>query len=38
MLKLTVQYFCHMMQNADLSEETRCWERLNTGGEGGGRG
>ena len=38
MLKLIVQYFCHLMQKDDLLEETGCWERLNTGGEGGDRG
>ena len=38
MLKLKLQYFGHLIQRADLLEETRCWERLKEGGEGGNRG
>ena len=38
MLKLKFQYFGHLMQRANPLEQTRCWERLRVGGEGGDRG
>ena len=38
MPKLKLQYFGHLMRRADSLERPRCWERLTTGGEGGGRG
>ena len=38
MLKLTLQYFGHLMQRTDSFEKTWCWERLKAGGEGDDRG
>ena len=42
MLKLKLQYFCHLMRRADSFEKTLmgpwCWERLRVGGEGDDRG
>ena len=38
MLKLKRQYFDHLLQTADLLENTWCWERLKAGGEGDDRG
>ena len=37
MLKLKLQYFCHLMGRADSFEKTLCWERLRAGGEGDDR-
>ena len=37
-LKLKLQYFCHLMQRTDSLEKTRCWARLKAGGEAGDRG
>ena len=38
MLKLTLQYFGHLMWRANSLETTlTCWERLKVGGEGGNR-
>jgi len=34
MLKLKFQYFGHLMRIIDSLEKTRCWERVNVGGEG----
>ena len=36
-LKLKLQYFCHLMQRTYL-KRPRCWERLKVGGEGDDRG
>ena len=38
MLKLKFQYFGHVMQRADLLEETLMLERLEAGGKGDNRG
>ena len=38
MLKLTLQYFGHLMQRTDSLEKTQFWERLKAGREGGDRG
>ena len=38
MLKLKLQYFCHLMQRADSLEKTLMLERLRAGGEGDDRG
>ena len=38
MLKLKLQYFCHLMWRTDSSEKKWCWEKLKVGGEGVGRG
>ena len=38
MLKLTLQYFGHLIGRTDSFEKTLCWERLRTGGEGDDRG
>ena len=38
MLKLKLQYFGHLMQITDSLKRPWCWERLNAGGEGDGRG
>ena len=38
MLKLKYQYFGHLIQRANLLEETLSWERLKAEGEGGDRG
>ena len=38
MLKLTVQYFGHLMGKTDSWEKPWCWERLGVGGEGDDRG
>ena len=38
MLKLKLQYFGHLMQKTDLSENPWCWERLKAGGEEDDRG
>ena len=38
MLQLKLKYFGHMMQRANSSEKTWCWERLKAGGEGDDRG
>ena len=38
MLKLKLQYFCHLMWRADSFEKPWCWERLRAGGEGDNRG
>ena len=35
MLKLKLQYFCHLMQRVDSLEKTLMLERLKAGGEGG---
>ena len=34
MLKLTLQYFGHLMRRTDSLEKNGCWERLKAGGEG----
>ena len=34
MLKLKLQYFCHLMHWTDSLERLWCWERLRAGGEG----
>ena len=33
MLKLKLQYFCHLMWRTDSLERPQCWERLKVGGE-----
>ena len=38
MLKLKLQYLCHLMQRTDSLERPWCWERLRAGGEGDDRG
>ena len=38
MLKLTLQYFGHLMRRTDSLEKTLCCERLKAGGEGDDRG
>ena len=38
MLRLKLQYFCHLMRRADSLERPWCWERLKAGGEGVDRG
>ena len=38
MLKLTFQYFGHLIWRAASLKKTQCWERLKTKGEAGGRG
>ena len=38
MLKLKLQYFCHLMGRVDSLEKTLCWESLGAGGEGDDRG
>jgi len=38
MLKLKLQYFCHLMQRADSLKRPWCWERLKAGGERDDRG
>ena len=38
MLKLKLQYFGHLMQRTNSSEEILMWERLKAGGEGEDRG
>ena len=38
MLKLTLQYFGHLMQRVDSWKRPWCWERLRAGGEGDNRG
>src|SRR5574341_611493 len=38
MLKLTLQYFGHLIGRTDSFEKTLCWERLRAGGEGDDRG
>ena len=38
MLRLKLQYFGHLMQNADSLEKTPCWERLKSVGKGDNRG
>ena len=38
MLKLKLQYFCHLMRRVDSLERLWCWERLGAGGEGDDRG
>ena len=38
MLKLKLQYFCHVMRKADSLKRPWCWERLRAGGEGDDRG
>ena len=38
MVKLKLQYFGHLMQRTDSFEKTLMLERLNSGGEGDGRG
>ena len=38
MLKLKLQYFGHLMQRTNSSEEILMWERLKAGGEGDKRG
>ena len=38
MLKLTLQYFGHLMWRTDSLEKPWCWERLKAGGEGDERG
>jgi len=38
MLKLKLQYFCHLMWRVDSLEKTWCWEGLGAGGEGDDRG
>ena len=34
MVKLTLQYFGHLLRRADSLEKTWCWERLKAGGKG----
>ena len=36
-LKLKLQYFCHLMRRTDSLEKPRCWGRLKSGGEGDDR-
>ena len=38
MLKLTLQYFGHLMWRTDSLKRPWCWERLKAGGEGEDRG
>ena len=38
MLRLTLQYFDHLMWRANSLKNTRCWERLRAEGEGDDRG
>ena len=38
MLKLKLQYFCHLMQRVASLEKTLMWERLKVQGEGDDRG
>ena len=38
MLKLTLQYFGHLMRRTDSLENTMSWERLKARGEGDDRG
>ena len=39
MLKLKLQHFGHLMRRTDsLKKKSWCWERLNVGGEGDGKG
>ena len=38
MLQLKLKYFGHVIQRANSSEKTWCWERLKAGGEGDDRG
>ena len=38
MLKLKLQYFCHLMRRANSLVKIWCWERLIAGGERGDRG
>ena len=38
MLKLTLQYFGHLMWRTDSLEKPWCWERWKVGGEGDDRG
>ena len=38
MLKLTLQYFGHLIGRTDSFEKTLCWERLMAGGEGDDKG
>ena len=38
MLKLELQYFCHLMEEWSHWKRPWCWERLKAGGEGGDRG
>ena len=37
MLKLKLQYFCHLIWRTDSLEKTLCWERLKVGGKGDDR-
>ena len=38
MLKLKLQYICHLMQKTDSFEKMLCWERLKVWGAGDSRG
>ena len=38
MLKLKLQYFCHLMRRIDSLEKICCWEGLGAEGEGDNRG
>ena len=38
MLKLKLQYFCHLMQNVESLVRPWCWEGFGAGGEGDDRG
>ena len=38
MLKLKLQYFCHLMWRTDSYKRSWCWERLTVGAEGENRG
>ena len=38
MLKLKLQYICHLMQRTDSFEKMLCWERLKVWGAGDSRG
>ena len=38
MLKMKLQYFCHLMQELTHLKRPWCWERLKVGGEGDDRG